>query len=113
MFTALFTVKPIFQPQSIICFLERLFEAIRLEMLRANDTNKEMTLYPSEHNCVFQTDNRLSKKYTALLRLIFIAFLYTVESCINKLQFSFLLHRAFRRITLIINQQMHLHKISH
>ena len=26
---------------------------------------------------------------------------------------SLLLHRAFRRITLIINQQMHLHKISH
>ena len=23
------------------------------------------------------------------------------------------MHRAFRRITLIINQQMHLHKISH
>ena len=26
---------------------------------------------------------------------------------------SLLLHHAFRRITLIINQQMHLHKISH
>jgi len=26
---------------------------------------------------------------------------------------SLLLHREFRRITLIINQQMHLHKISH
>jgi len=26
---------------------------------------------------------------------------------------SSLLHCAFRRITLIINQQMHLHKISH
>jgi len=29
------------------------------------------------------------------------------------LELTLLLHRAFRRITLIINQQMHLHKISH
>jgi len=32
---------------------------------------------------------------------------------IEKNYISSLLHRAFRRITLIINQQMHLHKISH
>ena len=35
------------------------------------------------------------------------------QSRVDKWKWSLSLHRAFRRITLIINQQMHLHKISH
>jgi len=38
----------------------------------------------------------------------------STENVTYQKRFVFLLlHRAFRRITLIIDQQMHLHKISH
>jgi hypothetical protein len=51
--------------------------------------------------------------FLSYLPLIFFTILHNFSILRVSVWLSLLLHRAFRRITLIINQQMHLHKISH
>jgi len=51
--------------------------------------------------------------YVSLLHLLFTFIHISFDLAVTKNSLSLMLHHAFRRITLIINQQMHLLKISH